>query len=148
VLTTSNDKNRVGASWMTKEHRLQDIANNIAYVQSIYSKLQLDKTIELTIFGFSQGAPTACRCAIECNIPFTRLVLWAGVFPPDIDFSIGKSVLKDKQVVLVQGDQDPLITKERKLEQTQILNQLEVTPNVISFHGGHEIHEPTLVTLV
>jgi predicted esterase len=147
VRTTSTEKNRVGASWMTKENRSQDIVNNIAYVQSIYDKLEIPISTQLTIFGFSQGAATACRWAIESKIPFARLILWAGVFPPDIDFSAGKSALKNKQILVVQGDQDPLITPERTTEQHAIFEQLHVIPTLITFHGEHELHEPTLLSL-
>ena len=73
---------RVGASWMTREARLDDIRDNFNYLESLVSKIQEQKTfISVDLLGFSQGAATTTRWFEHSKISFRSLVLWASVFP-------------------------------------------------------------------
>ena len=54
-------------------------------------------------------------------IKFDKFILWAGIFPPDMNFDSGKEILKDKKVITVYGDQDPFITPER-MEEMELRN--------------------------
>src|SRR6187551_115623 len=106
--------NRVGASWMTKENRLMDIENYVEYLNSIYQKEAATMTsIPVTVLGFSQGAATVSRWISTGKINFQRLILWAGVFPPDIDFNTTKGILRGKKTYMVYGKNDPFINDER-----------------------------------
>jgi predicted esterase len=77
---------RVGASWMTKEARELDIENNLAWLNALMmdftSKHSFDK---ISLLGFSQGGATAARWYQQNPKQFDRLILWATVFPPDIE---------------------------------------------------------------
>lgn len=141
--------NRVGATWMTRENRLQDIHNYITYLDAIYRKeVPPGFNGQINILGFSQGAATASRWAMHDNSPFHRLILWAGVFPPDMDFRKGAELLKQKEVIEVYGTQDPFITEARLAEVTALNEKLEIHPHVIAFDGGHEIDAETLKQLI
>jgi predicted esterase len=145
--TRSSDK--VGATWMTKENRLMDIENYIHYLNKIYhTEIPKTSSAKVSILGFSQGAATASRWVMSNTIRFDRLILWAGAFPPDMDFAKGREILKSKEIIEAYGANDPFINPDR-LKELQLLNdQLKIRPRIIRFDGKHEIDEPTLLTLV
>jgi predicted esterase len=138
---------RVGATWMTKENRLVDIENYIEYLDKIFAVTIKNKSIPISILGFSQGSATASRWILSKNIHFNRLILWAGILPPDMDFEIGSDVLKDKSVVMVYGKQDPFLTDARFTEMKTLTEKLKTKVDVVSFEGGHDIEENALVRL-
>lgn len=100
---------RVGASWMTKENRLTDIHNYVRYLQEILAVElpRMDKPV--TVLGFSQGAATACRWIMQTNMMVEKLILWSGVFPPDIDLPENHH-LNDGNTFVVWGIRIPLPT--------------------------------------
>jgi len=137
---------RVGATWMTKEDRLTDIDNYIQYLNSLHSSLSKEISIipEITIIGFSQGAATASRWVANSNFKLDRLILWAGIFPPDLDYPSEKGKFKSLNVNYVYGINDPYLSKDRLKEMDEISQKLEVKPNIITFEGEHGINDKPL----
>jgi predicted esterase len=141
--------NRVGASWMTKENRLMDIENYVEYLNSIYQKETGGAlSVPITVLGFSQGAATVSRWVNAGGINFQRLILWAGIFPPDIDFKTTKEILKDKKTYMVYGKNDPFINDERISEMKTLVSQLGISPETKVFEGKHDIDSQMLLTFV
>ena len=136
--------NRVGATWMTRENREMDIENYLTYLDNIYKKEIADKKIPVTVLGFSQGSATATRWALSGNIEFNRLILWSGIFPPDMNFESGHKILENKQTFLVYGKQDPFLNDSRFAEMKMLTEKLGVEVNQITFEGEHEIDVSTL----
>lgn len=140
---------RVGASWMTRENRLRDIENYIAYLNTVFAReTGTRKDLDITLLGFSQGAATVSRWALSDSIYFRRLILWAGILPPDMDFDKGKQLLQAKTVNVVYGKNDPFLNESRFGEMKSLAEKMGITPNEIVFEGAHEIHEATLLTLI
>lgn len=135
---------RVGASWMTKEDRQADIDNYVAYLTSIYDKLIQGHPAPLNLLGFSQGVATISRWAMFSGKPFEQLVLWAGVFPPDLPLELSSATLKSRQVSIVYGNNDPFLSEEIIKEQLQALKALGNDPRLISFEGKHEMNAAVL----
>jgi len=79
------------------------------------------------------------RWAMNGNLEFDRLVLWAGLFPPDMDFEKGTHLLQKKEVIEVLGKQDEFITKEKIAEMHDLNTRLHLTPTIIEFDGKHEL---------
>ena len=140
--------NRVGATWMTRENRLVDIDNYIRFLDNVYAKETVDPAIPVTVLGFSQGAATASRWVIDGKINFDRLVLWAGIFPPDTNFETGKEILQKKKVILAYGTKDPFLNDDRFAEMKTLSQKLNITPETITFDGSHEINQPALLKLI
>jgi predicted esterase len=141
--------NRVGATWMTRENRETDIHNYISYLQSVYDiELNQKDTPPVSILGFSQGGATATRWALSGQPQFDKFILWAGIFPVDMNFESGKEILKDKKVITVYGDNDPFITPERMKEMELLSSKIDLIPKRITFSGKHEIDNKTLLSLV
>ncbi|MEQ1588445.1 MAG: phospholipase, partial [Cyclobacteriaceae bacterium] len=89
----------------------------------------------------------ASRWALNDKISFHRLILWAGIFPPDMDFKKGHEILGAKDVVEVYGSKDPFLTDERLNEMTQLNKRLGINPRLVPFDGGHEINSEILLQL-
>lgn len=139
---------RIGASWMTKENRDTDIRNYLQYLDILYeTHIGMENKVPVTVLGFSQGAATASRWAIHRRTGFKRLILWSGIFPPDLDFQSGRDVLKDKEVLLVYGKTDAFLNDNRFAEMHTIASKLEISPQRLTFDGGHEIDAATLLKI-
>ena len=140
---------RVGASWMTKEGRLTDISNYLNFLTAIYEQvIHNPGNCKITVLGFSQGAATASRWILGNQLKFDKLILWAGLFPPDLDFKKGQEKLNNLEVHNVYGVKDEFLTDERIQEQFHLADKLGVALKTTTFSGGHEIHLETLKKLV
>lgn len=136
---------RVGATWMTRENRLMDIANYVQYLNTLYKEEVGHSTIPVTVLGFSQGSATASRWVMSGQIAFSRLILWAGIFPPDMDFETGSKALRQKEVYLVYGNKDPFLNDERFAEMQTLTSRLNTSVKELTFNGEHDIDEQTLL---
>jgi len=141
---------RVGATWMTKEDRLTDIQNYLSYLNAIYQKEmeEVDRSsTTIHLLGFSQGTATVTRWALQPQIHFDHLLLWAGILPYDVDLQVGKEKLKSKRLTLIYGDQDEFVTQERLENQKEMLDAMELEPRLFVFKGGHDIDQATLMKI-
>ena len=146
-VTTRNQtgNNKVGATWMTKENRLTDIENYLNFLTEIYThEVPRHFAGRITLLGFSQGAATASRWIADNQIKFDRLILWAGVFPADMDFEKTGDLLQHKEVLEVYGSKDPFLTDARLKEITQLNRRLGLRPHILSFEGQHELNAEVL----
>ena len=140
---------RVGATWMTKEDRLSDINNYLNYLTAVYleTKKQLSPQIKTTLFGFSQGAATISRFATQTKVDFHKLILWAGILPPDLPTVESTDKLSDKKTYFVMGDNDPYASQQVIEEQEKLAQQIKVTPERITFEGEHELYEKVIAQI-
>lgn len=138
--------NRVGATWMTRENRLMDIENYIMYLTKVYETETKGVTVlpPITLLGFSQGVATVTRWALQGKVKFNRMILWAGILPPDMDFQHGKEIFRGKEIIEVYGNQDPFINADRLEEMKKLCHQLEIIPHIVEYEGKHEINEKVL----
>lgn len=141
---------KTGATWMTKEERETDIVNYLHYLTTVYDKelSGIDRNnIRITFLGFSQGAATASRWALTNSMDLNRLILWAGIFPPDLNVEAGFDTFKNIEVLNIYGRNDAYLNNDVILEQKAISRKLNVETETIVFDGGHEIDSDTLVSL-
>ncbi len=143
---------RIGASWMTREERQDDIADYIAYLDNVYrSVIKRSGTaadrLNITALGFSQGTATACRWALQGGSPVHRLILWGGDFPPDTSWSTGRQQLEKIDILLVAGDKDPLMTPARMQKQARFLEDKGIDFQTKTFPGFHKIDAAVLTEL-
>lgn len=140
---------RVGATWMTKEDRLSEIEDQATYLDLLLKEQlkRLPEEVQVTVLGFSQGGATVCRWLATGPPPVHRLILWAVSFPEDINFETGKAAFQNLPVAVVYGTQDAFITPETLERKQQLMAQLNITPQVYTFEGGHTIDPETLLIL-
>lgn len=136
---------KVGASWMTKEDREIDIQNQLSYLNALYLQECTENNYKkIVVLGFSQGAATASRWLTIANVTFDQLILWAGIFPNDLDASLSKKRLEGKKLDLVFGDKDPFVTEERMENQKTLITDAALPFEIHSFEGKHDIDIDTL----
>ncbi|MBD2716966.1 hypothetical protein KBK19_18115 [Microvirga sp. STR05] len=140
---------RVGATWMTREDRLTEIDDYVAYLNQLAASVLaiVPADVRVTALGFSQGAATVSRWLARAAFRPARLILWAGAFPPDIDFTVASHLLQGLPVSLVCGDEDEFIKPEDVEKQRAFLRRLGVEPLVIGFAGKHTLHPGVLQQL-
>lgn len=147
-LTESPAERRVGASWMTREDRLQEITDYLAYLDAVHSAV-VPAGARVTVLGFSQGCATACRWVAMGSAPVARLIVWGGEVPPDLELT-GRNGdrLRAVRPTLVYGTQDAYFTPKIVAATESRLRQHDIPCDMVSFAGGHEIDETTLRTLI
>lgn len=133
---------RVGASWMTKEERLNDIKDYTNFLDDVYKEIISSfkgRAVKVNVLGFSQGAATVCRWLCNNKSKADNLILWAGAFPDDLKFEADKAVFDSMNIHLVIGDKDEFITSEQVEEQEKTLKQNGIKFQLLKFDGKHEI---------
>lgn len=144
----SGTSGRVGASWMTKEDRLNDIDDYVNFLNTLLSHFKsLYDFQTVTLLGFSQGGATACRWLAYGKHNFDRFILWATVFPPDMEKEYSKKFNQSKNY-FVFGNNDEYYTEEKVNEHFEELSALNITFEMIKFDGNHNIHEETLLKIL
>jgi predicted esterase len=135
---------RVGASWMTKEARELDIQDNLVGLNALLSELQKSYSPKkITLLGFSQGAATAARWYQQNPSAFNELILWAAVFPPDIDAG---SFPTKKPLHFVLGTQDEYYQGEAA--QQLLRHYQSMGFKVHTYAGKHDIDGEVLKRLL
>ncbi len=141
---------RVGATWMTREDRLAEIADYVAYLDRLYERVMggLPRAgVRVTALGFSQGVATACRWACRGRSRLDRLVLWAGLLPPELTGDADRAALSRLAVLRVLGTRDQFATRESIAGDDARFRALGLEAPLLRFDGGHEIHAGILLEL-
>ncbi len=131
----------VGANWMTRHYRQDEIDDYAAYLQGLYDFWlpQLPADVRIVLLGFSQGTATVCRWMLARQPYFHDLLLWAGLPPEDLNYQEQQQYLSDKNLYLLYGTSDPFLTPDR----LSLLHEVEEKNGIDfgeqPFDGGHEI---------
>ena len=136
----------VGATWMTREDRLHEIADYAKYLDAVYADVVGDGPApgRVRALGFSQGAATASRWAALGASRLDELVLWGGELPPDLDLAAAAARLARLRITLVAGTEDEYITPKLLAGIQRRLNEQAIPFRTQVFEGGHEIDETVL----
>lgn len=140
---------KIGASWMTKEDRENEISDYTNFLSSIYNKFLKDISVnhlEVNILAFSQGCHTAIRWLNNTKLPVSKVVLWGGTFPDDVKMS--GSYWKEVNIINVQGKSDKLINRDKLNEQIKGLIDDDIKIKTIEHEGKHELYKSTLEQII
>jgi predicted esterase len=132
----------VGATWMTREDRDSEIADQIAYLDAVYGVVfarAAREAVRLTVLGFSQGVATVTRWLTRSDVRVDRLVCWAGVIPDDVLVGI-----RGLPITIVRGTRDIYAPPERVAEVEAQLAAAKVSYRQIDFEGGHRLDDGVL----
>lgn len=141
---------RVGATWMTKEARLDDIDDYVAYLDKLHESLglnALNSDQQLLHFGFSQGVATISRYIVMGSYKPDLAVFWAGSFPPDLPPAIGSEAFANLPVFTCLGRQDPFVGLQQRENNDAHFNAMGIVPKHLDFEGKHDIPNKALVEL-
>ncbi len=136
---------RVGASWMTSEDRENEINDYILYLDKVYETLTSQTDAKIIGLGFSQGAATIARWAMQTHKRLNRIVFWGGNVPNDCLKDISK--LNSLHPYLLVGDEDEFISKEVYESALNTLGNAGITFSHIFYKGGHAILTEPLLQL-
>ena len=143
----SRDGNRVGASWMTREAREDEIKDYLAYLNQVYDAMMEERAgdpVRITVLGFSQGGATASRWVTLGGLPACRLILWGGAIAHDLDLKTHGSVFNRLQLTMVVGNEDEFVTPDVLEEQKERLDGAQIRYRLIPFKGGHRLNPDIL----
>jgi len=135
----------VGATWMTREDRLTEIEDYVAYLDAVIDDFAGASVAGLVAFGFSQGVATICRWASRTQRPIRDLVLWSGFLPPELEPRSG--LFGTARLTLVYGARDAYAGRDRVDAQSERLRTGGLDHRVIEYDGGHDIDAGTLRAL-
>lgn len=139
---TDNGFGKIGASWMTKEERENEIEDYVSYLNRLYGAIEKElngREVKLNVFAFSQGTSTACRWLQKSGIKADKLILWGGFLPPDFLLGSWKKVFDS--LLIVAGKKDDFLSPEKIKEGKKVLDKYSVNYFVHIFDGGHEMKE-------
>lgn len=136
---------RVGASWMTKDERESDIANQRVYLEQVRLWIAAQAPqASIHIVGFSQGVATGMRYLGYNKGPLGAFLAWAGSWPPDLDEN-SLEALKSLRFKGWFGTDDEYIGLEKQegiLEHYRTAYGLEF--DVERYAGGHSFDSAIL----
>ncbi len=134
-------QDQVGASWMTRVERDAEIADYLRFLDLVAAELvpRLSASaLRVEVHGFSQGAATAARWAVNGALAVDRLVLWGGGVPPDLDLVRLRETLRAPLHLMV-GSEDPYVTADAVAREVARLEQAGVPHRLTRFAGGHRV---------
>ena len=142
---------RVGATWMTKEARLDDIADYVNFLNQVYeTTIQpiLTENKSFICFGFSQGVATASRWIAYGKHKPHKAIFWAGSFPPDLEPVEAEKSFETIQTLCCTGDEDPFVNESHVEETKKHLAALNINADWITYSGAHSIPKSELDRII
>ena len=137
----------VGASWMTREDRLNEIKDYVNYLDTLYQSLGLtDFKGQINALGFSQGASTLTRWLDATNNKVDRAVVYAGEVAPELLPLKATSGLKRTKNYYVCGTRDEFFTPAALDIVKNAYRDLNFTE--IFFDGRHVINVEALRKII
>lgn len=137
---------KIGANWMTREDRKNEISDYINYLDELYSKINtnISPGCKVNSLGFSQGASTLSRWAANGEHKFNKIIFWAGELAKEADYK----KLNDSEVHLVFGNDDLYFPGEFYKTQEKLLDENGLKYKTHIFEGKHEINNKLLSEIV
>jgi predicted esterase len=137
------DYGDIGATWMTKEDRQNEINDYVNYLDNLYKAeirdIQQKYNYKVTALGFSQGAATLSRWLAYGKSRVDKAIFWCGNLAHDLDYSV-KSNLHKAELLIVYSDNDPYLTINFMESHIKMLKDNGLNPKTYMFSGVHEIN--------
>lgn len=135
----------VGASWMTREAREEEIADQQEYLDRVAERWLAGRR-RLEVHGFSQGVATGCRW-VAAGHPVDRLVAWGSPTPPDVEPAAYRGRIGRGPLHLAIGEEDRFFAPAAVEADAARLGAGGVPVEVHRFEGGHRIDAELLARL-
>ena len=142
---------RVGASWMTKDDREQEIVDQSNYINLALKDAGIDPhspDYNFIVMGFSQGTATAIRWMVNNAIRPKHLVMWAGSFPHDVDATQKPEIFDGLSLHYAHGLEDQFLQNVDMDEKLEEMKGTGMQPTTWTFEGKHVMDKSTLAKIV
>jgi predicted esterase len=135
---------RIGATWMTREMRQEEIDDYVRYLERVVSRERafVAPGAPLVALGFSQGAAAVARWLVRGGGPASRLILWGAGLPPDVDATAAAG--RWGALTLVAASNDEFVSEEAVAAQVDALRQRGVPFELVRHDAGHRVDAGTL----
>jgi len=140
---------KVGATWMTREDRGNEIRDYVAYLDALADHVGggPGTAARVTVLGFSQGVATAARWVTLGRVRPSRLILWGDHTPPDLDMDRAATALDGVDLVLARGRRDPVFEHGLGTEEIGRLGAAGIAYRLAEYDGGHDVDQRLLAEL-
>lgn len=135
----------VGASWMTREAREDEIADQHAYLDAVAERWLGDRS-RIEVHGFSQGVATACRWVVSRRA-VDRLVGWGSPTPPELGGQDYQGRVGTGPLLLAIGEDDRFFAPAVVEADAARLRTAGQAVEVHRFPGGHGVDGDLLASL-
>ncbi len=137
----------VGATWMTKEDRDNEIKDYINYLNDLYEQIEAEQFPDATItaLGFSQGASTVTRWVNATPHRINRVVVYAGEVGAEVFPLHEASPLRSSQNYFAYGTRDEYFSLSTIEKMKGAYAEMNFTE--LKFEGGHSIKTEVLQKL-
>lgn len=137
----------VGASWLTKEATVKSTENVMHNFDAIFQAENIPDSVNLIVFGYSQGVSVAMRYVAKRQLQCAQLVLHSGGIPKELQAE--NFVFLNAKVSWICGTHDEYLTEERlKSETEKAYDLFKAQLHVIMFDGKHEVNVKLINNLV
>jgi len=137
----------VGASWMTREDRLHEIEDYVAYLDAVTEAVLAylsGHDLRVVGLGFSQAVATVCRWAAFGRRRLDRVILWGGAIAADRPTDRGARVFQGASIVMVAGRKDAVTpVKFMQGERARLMDH-GVDVEFVEHDGGHALNSDAL----
>ena len=137
---------KVGASWMTREDRLDEIADQQQWLARVMEHIyqEVDSAqVKLQVLGFSQGVATAWRWLVQSDVRPDNFVIFAGKVTREDHTQLGEK-LSEAQIWLTYGEQDQFMQYMVMDEEIKMLKESFPQLLLFSFEGKHQVYPEPL----
>jgi predicted esterase len=140
---------QIGATWMTREQREDDIADALRWLDTVYAEVVGARSLDaFGVLGFSQGVATATRWVSSRAVRPAAFVVWAGELAYDIDQTRLASQLTDSAVTLVVGERDPFVSAAVREQALAAIRAWHPAAQAVTFDGEHHLDATVLRDLL
>ncbi len=141
---------QVGATWMTREDRENEIVDYVNYLDRLYDGVmtQLDTTnVRISVLGFSQGGATVNRWLTRGRANADRLIMWGSLLASDADLNEAAEFFRNTALTIVYGTRDQFGDPEMIAGYERLLNEKGIAYTLMTFDGGHRMDRDSLKKL-
>jgi predicted esterase len=135
----------VGASWMTREDRNEEITDQLHWLQLAHDHYRaiVGPEVPLTVLGFSQGTAAASRWVASGAVTPEQLICWGGSVAPEL--ALGpEAPLGRVRCTIVVGDRDRFVPAEKLDAERARLESAGFRGGIELFPGGHRLDDAVL----
>ncbi|MDN3493196.1 alpha/beta hydrolase [Winogradskyella bathintestinalis] len=142
-------KMHVGANWLTRDNTATGMENILNYLDAVLEAENINKDLNLIVFGYSQGVSIAMRYLAKRNLQCHQLILHSGGIPKELDAEDFKYLSKDTKVKMIYGTEDEYLDEHRiQLESEKAQSLFNDRLIVLPFAGKHEVNVELINNLV
>jgi len=137
----------VGAGWMTREDRLNEIDDYVHFLDAVVDDVRRGigrRDLRIVMLGYSQGVATACRWAALGKTRADRVILWGGAIAADLPTDRGDQLWYGASVVMVAGRKDTVVPVSFMEKERRTLTARGLRVDLVEYDGGHALHSETL----